>query len=154
MFSWVFWNVTPAALRQKKSFCKTETSFYIRKHWSFFFFSFHKGTFLTLQETDTTPSESWEKELERALWKACPPVLPLKKKKNQCPALIYLFIYFWLCWVFAAAHGVSLVAASRGYSLASVLRLLTAEASLVAKHRGSAGFRVSAHGLSSRGAQA
>ena len=37
MFSWVFWNVTLAALRQKKSFCKTETSFYTRKHWSCFF---------------------------------------------------------------------------------------------------------------------
>ena len=30
---------------------------------------------------------------------------------------INLFIYFWLCWVFVAAHGLSLVAASRGYSL-------------------------------------
>ena len=29
---------------------------------------------------------------------------------------IYLFIYFWLCWVFVAAHGLSLIAASRGYS--------------------------------------
>ena len=30
---------------------------------------------------------------------------------------IYLFIYyFWLCWVFIAAHRLSLVAASRGYS--------------------------------------
>ena len=95
MFSWVFWNVTPAALRQKKSFCKTETSFYIRKHWSFFFFSIHKGTFLTLQETDTTPSESWEKELERALWKVCPPVLPLKKKKKSVSSS-YLFIYLLL----------------------------------------------------------
>ena len=27
------------------------------------------------------------------------------------------FIYFWLCWVFVAAHGLSLVAASGGYSL-------------------------------------
>ena len=26
-------------------------------------------------------------------------------------------MYFWLCWVFVAAHGLSLVAASRGYSL-------------------------------------
>ena len=30
--------------------------------------------------------------------------------------LIYLFIYFWLHWVFVAARGLSLVAASRGYS--------------------------------------
>ena len=30
--------------------------------------------------------------------------------------LFYLFIYFWLCWVFVAARGLSLVAASGGYS--------------------------------------
>ena len=29
---------------------------------------------------------------------------------------IYLFIYFWLYWLFGAAHGLSLVAASGGYS--------------------------------------
>ena len=29
---------------------------------------------------------------------------------------INLFIYFWLHWVFVAAHGLSLVAASGGYS--------------------------------------
>ena len=29
---------------------------------------------------------------------------------------IYLFIYFWLRWVFIAAHRLSLVAVSRGYS--------------------------------------
>ena len=29
---------------------------------------------------------------------------------------IYLFIYFWLCWVFVAARGLSLVAASGGCS--------------------------------------
>ena len=28
-----------------------------------------------------------------------------------------LFIYFWLCWVFVAVHGLSLVAVSGGYSL-------------------------------------
>ena len=32
--------------------------------------------------------------------------------KNQ----FYLFIYFWLRWVFIAAHGLSLVAASGSYS--------------------------------------
>ena len=26
------------------------------------------------------------------------------------------FIYFWLCWVFVAAHGLSLVVVSGGYS--------------------------------------
>ena len=30
--------------------------------------------------------------------------------------LINLFIYFWLSWIFVAAHGLSLVVASRGYS--------------------------------------
>ena len=30
---------------------------------------------------------------------------------------IYLFIYFWLSWVFVAAHGLSLVVVSGGYSL-------------------------------------
>ena len=29
---------------------------------------------------------------------------------------IHLFIYFWLCWVFVAARGLSLVGASGGYS--------------------------------------
>ena len=32
-----------------------------------------------------------------------------------------LFIYFWLCWVFLAAQGLSLIAVSRGYSLVEVL---------------------------------
>ena len=31
--------------------------------------------------------------------------------------LFILFIYFWLCWVFIAARGLSLVAVSGGYSL-------------------------------------
>ena len=30
--------------------------------------------------------------------------------------VIYFFIYFWLCWVFIAAHGLSLVAVSGDYS--------------------------------------
>ena len=30
---------------------------------------------------------------------------------------IYLFIYFWLRWVFVAVQGLSVVSASRGYSL-------------------------------------
>ena len=42
-----------------------------------------------------------------------------------------LFICFWLCWVFIAACGLSLVAASRGYSLVAVWGLLIAMASFV-----------------------
>ena len=30
--------------------------------------------------------------------------------------LIYLFIYFWLCWVFVSVRGLSLVVASGGHS--------------------------------------
>ena len=30
--------------------------------------------------------------------------------------IIYLFIYFWLCWVFVSVRGLSLVVASRGHS--------------------------------------
>ena len=41
--------------------------------------------------------------------------------------------YFWLHLVFVAARGLSLVVASRGYSVA-VHRLLIAVASLVAEH--------------------
>ena len=47
---------------------------------------------------------------------------------------IYLFIYICLRWVFVDAHGLSLVAASWGYSVV-VLGLLIAVASLVAEHR-------------------
>ena len=40
----------------------------------------------------------------------------------------------WLHWVFVAVHGLSLVAVSRGYSVA-VHGLLIVVASLVAEHR-------------------
>ena len=44
-----------------------------------------------------------------------------------CVHLSKLFkVYFWLRWVFVAVHGVSLVAESRGYSLAAACGLLTA----------------------------
>ena len=45
-----------------------------------------------------------------------------------------LFIYLWLCWVFVAACGLSLVAASRGYSFVAVRGLLIAVASLIVEH--------------------
>jgi len=49
---------------------------------------------------------------------------------------VYLlsYIYIWLRWVFVPSHGLSLVMASRGYSLIAVCRLLIAVASLVAEH--------------------
>ena len=45
--------------------------------------------------------------------------------------LYILFIYFWLCWVFVAAQGLCLVAASGGYSPVSVHGLLIEVASLL-----------------------
>ena len=44
---------------------------------------------------------------------------------------IYIYIYLWLRWVFVASHGLSVVVASRSYSLVAVCRLLIAAASLV-----------------------
>ena len=48
--------------------------------------------------------------------------------------IIYLFIYFWLCWVFVAARGLSLVVVSGGLLFVAVHGLLIAVASLVAEH--------------------
>ena len=46
---------------------------------------------------------------------------------------MYLFIYLWLRWVFVATHGLSLVAASGGYSVVVRVLLITV-ASLVVEH--------------------
>ena len=58
------------------------------------------------------------------------------------PSVLFFFFFnlmnvflFWLHWVFIAARGLSLVVASRGYSLVEVRGLLIAVASLIAKHR-------------------
>ena len=65
---------------------------------------------------------------------------------------IYLFINFWLCWVFVAACGPSLVAASGGYSL---LQCATSHCSgfscCGARALGTWASVVVAHGLSSCG---
>ena len=63
--------------------------------------------------------------------------------------LFILFIYFWLCWVFVAARGLSLVAVSGGYSLLrcagfSLRRLLL----LWSTGSRRAGFSSCGHGLS------
>ena len=52
-----------------------------------------------------------------------------------------LYVFLWLQRVFTAARGLSLVMASRGYSLVVMRKLLIGRASLVAEHR----FQV--HGL-------
>ena len=40
------------------------------------------------------------------------------------------FVFFWLCWVFIALHGLYLVVASRGYSTVMVCGLLIVVASI------------------------
>ena len=57
--------------------------------------------------------------------------------------MIYLFIYFWLCWVFIALCGLSLAAVSGGLLLPAVHELLMAAPSLAAE------CCAWAHGLSS-----
>ena len=44
----------------------------------------------------------------------------------------HFILIFWLCRVFVALYGLSLVAVSRSSSLAAVRRLLVAKASLIA----------------------
>ena len=62
-----------------------------------------------------------------------------------------LFIYFWLCWVFAAAKAFSLGVASGGYCLVMVYRLLTVVAFAVVEHglQGAQASAVAARGLNS-----
>ena len=50
------------------------------------------------------------------------------------PFSVFKVFIYWLCWVFVAAHGLSLVAESSGYSLPVVHRLLTAGAALIAEY--------------------
>ena len=72
-------------------------------------------------------------------------------RTTACVLFTYFknILYFWLHWIFIAAHGLSLVAASRLYPLVVELGLLIAAVSLVTG-RGlwSADPVVVAHGLS------
>ena len=66
---------------------------------------------------------------------------------------IYLFIYFWLHWVFVAAHRLSVVVASRGFSCCGA-RALGAQASVVVARRlSSCGLWAIERRLSSYGAR-
>ena len=49
--------------------------------------------------------------------------------------IIYLFIYFWLCWVFVSVRGLFSSCGKRGPLFITVRGPLTLEASLVAEHR-------------------
>ena len=81
--------------------------------------------------------------------------------------LFILFIYFWLCWVFVAVCGLSLVAASGGYSslrcmgfslqwllLLQSTALGTWASVVVAHGLSSCGLQTVEHRLSSCGARA
>ena len=48
---------------------------------------------------------------------------------------MYLFIYFWLRWVFIAAHGLFPSCGERGLLFVAACGLLIAMVSLVAEHR-------------------
>ena len=58
----------------------------------------------------------------------------LSSQKSE-PYFFFFYIYFWLCWVFVSARGLSLVAASGGHSSSRCVGLFTIAASLVAEHR-------------------
>ena len=58
-------------------------------------------------------------------------VLPVVKPKQLS---LWVFLFFWLCWVFFVTLWLSLVAVSTGCSLAAAHGLLTAVASLVSEH--------------------
>ena len=95
MFSWVFWNVTPAALRQKKSFCKTETSFYIRKHWSFFFFFHPQGDIFNSAGNRHHSIRKLREGAGKSSVEGLPSNPTFKKKKKSVSSS-YLFIYLLL----------------------------------------------------------
>jgi len=67
------------------------------------------------------------------LWNIYESFAKSKKFKETFTKCYYLLIYFWLCWVFVAILGFSLVAASEGYSPGVVRGLLIVVASLVAE---------------------
>ena len=52
----------------------------------------------------------------------------------KIPVSSFLIYYLWLPWVYTAAHGLSLVVANGGSSLAAVRWLLSAVVSLVAEN--------------------
>ena len=91
-------------------------------------------------------------------------VIMLLYSQGKAYSLFYLFIYlFWLCWAFVAAHGLSLVVASGGYSSLQCMgfspRWLLLLRSMGSRHVGcsSCSMRASvvvAHGLSSCGSRA
>ena len=77
------------------------------------------------------------------------PYFPLHCISSFLNLFIYLFIYFWLCWVFVSVRGLSLVATSGGHS-SSWCAGLSLSRPLLLRSTGSrrAGSVVVAHGPS------
>ena len=101
----------------------------------FFFFAQNAGNYFPEQGWNLSPLHWKWKVLNNGSPGNSPWVVLNKADKisfKNCSkglwvfCLFLLFIYFWLCWVFVAAHGLSLVV---------VQGLLIAVASLVAEHR-------------------
>ena len=71
---------------------------------------------------DSVEGPQWITELHTDLEDTISYILPMENTKWVFFLIlrffknIILFIYFWLCWVFVVAHGLSLVVASGGYS--------------------------------------
>ena len=87
-----------------------------------------------------------------------PPYLP-QYIPNFLFCFVFSFIYFWLHWIFVAAHGLSLVVVSGGYSLLCAgvsLRWLLLLRSTGFRHMGfsNCGTRALERRLSSCGARA
>ena len=63
-------------------------------------------------------------------------ILVTGQRRLQCGNIFkkLMCIYFWLHWVFVAAHGIFLVATSRGYSLIAMHGFLIAVAPLVVQY--------------------
>ena len=81
--------------------------------------------------------------------RTCVYLFPVSSLTNLFFFLIYLFIYFWLCWVVVSVRGLSLVAASGGHCSSQCPGLLLSRP-LLLQSTGSrrAGSVVVAHGPS------
>ena len=102
--------------------CRYKTKFFLmlsssitRSLYSFNFWSLY---FYFIAWMCRTPTEWGErdpdKEKESKLTIQYAAASEKKKKLNGHTFLKYVFVYFWLCWVFGALHGLALVVESRG----------------------------------------
>ena len=77
---------------------------------SFFFFLF------TVNAICSSFSSFLRWELRSWIWELSSLLIEAFSVINFLLSTVFLFFFFWLCWVFVAAHRLSLVVASGGYS--------------------------------------